>query len=192
MRFAIDMDGVVSNFHASLIDVANVIWPGRFPKSFVPDSWLYEGHLTELELNQVMSAIHHVPYFWENQTPLPGMEELRAGLLPKDEAVFITARADTKGEPATVQTAKWLHYRQLWPRGGYSSVIRVEDPAHKKDLFRALKLTNFLDDYAPTVEELNQIEGVQAFVFDQPWNRHATELPRVSSVTEYLAKIRAV
>lgn len=192
MRFGIDLDGVLGNFGAEVVAVGNRLWPGKFPLGYVPDNWDYEGYLTKNEWDQVWAAIKATPYFWENETNLPGLLELQYGMKKDDEIFFITARATTTGEPPSVQSARWLHYRSLWPRAGYSSVLQVGDPKYKQDLFRGLKLTFMLDDYAPTVEQLNQIEGMHAFVLDQPWNRYAKELPRVFSVTEYLEKIRAL
>lgn len=196
MRFGIDLDGCIANFTASVVAIGNSLWPGKFPPSYVPENWNYEGYLTDVEWAQIWTVIKDTPYFWENETEMDGVAQLRNGITLPDEVFFITARATTKGEPPAVQSARWLHHRHLWPRAGYSTVLQVEEPKNKQDLFRALKIKFMLDDYAPTVQQLNQIEidgePVRAFVLDQPWNRYATELPRVFSVTEYLNKIRAL
>ena len=190
MRFGIDLDGVLADFGEKVVTIGNQLWPGKFPPGYVPDNWDYEGHLTKEEWKEVWAVIKTTPYFWEDEIPMPGVTDLREGVRPDDEIFFITARARTVGEPPSVQSILWLHEQGLWPRAGYSHVIAVEDPKHKQDLFRALKLQFMLDDYAPTVEQLNQIEGMHVFLFDRPWNHYAAELPRVFSVSEYLNTIR--
>lgn len=192
MRFGIDLDGVLCDFTASVVDVANALWPGKLPKNFVADNWNYEGHLTPDEWDQIWVAIKKTPYFWENELTMVGATELQAGIKNDDEVFFITARTKTIGEPPAVQSARWLSHRRLYPRACYSTVLQVNDPKHKQDLFRGLDLKFMLDDYAPTVVQLNKIEGMHAFVLDQPWNRYEKDLPRVFSVTEYLSTIRSL
>ena len=190
IRFGIDMDGVLANFTAMAIEAANSIWPGKIPQGYVPDTWDYDGVLTKEEWAQVWTKIKATPYFWVNLPALPGALQLLNGLTKEDEPYFITARAKTIGDSPLAQSSFWLHIQHLWPRFGFSTVIPVADAKHKKDLFRGLGLKYMLDDYAPTVKELNEIEGVKAFLLDAPYNRHMI-LPRVYSVTEYLSIIRS-
>jgi 5'(3')-deoxyribonucleotidase len=192
MRYGLDLDGVLANFGAEVVAIGNALWPGKFPHLYAPDNWDYEGQLTKEEWAQIWTVIKATPYFWENETDLPGLARLKEKITPADEVFFITARETTIGEPPSVQSARWLHHRGLWPRAGYSSVLQVEEAKYKQDLFRGLKLKFMLDDYAPTIEQLNKIEGMHAFLLDQPWNRYANELPRVFSVSEYLEKIRTL
>ena len=205
MRFGIDLDGVIANFGARVIDAANVLWPGKLPPSFVPDNWDYVGTFTKADWDAVWAQIKSTPYFWEDEPTLPGLQDLTDYLVAqcrentdpvnpaqRDEIFFITARLRTKGAPPLVQSSHWLQIHGLWPRDGYSAVIPVAKAEHKKQLFQGLGLKLMLDDYAPTVKELNEIEGMHAFVLDQPWNRYATELPRVYSVAEYLDTIKNI
>lgn len=188
MRFGIDLDGVLADFGSCVVAVGNSLWPGKFPPGYLPDNWNYDGYLTDAEWGRIWEKIKATDYFWENEGELPGCRQLLQRVSPYDEIFFITARAKTIGEPPSVQSARWLHERKLWPRNGYSTVLQVEDSKHKADLFRGLKINFMLDDYAPTVESLNNIEGMHAYVLDQPWNRYAN-LPRVSSVDEYLIEV---
>ena len=195
MRYGIDLDGVLGDFGSRVVQIGNRLWPGKFPPGYIPDNWNYEGYLTEDEWDQVWANIKATPYFWLDEQAMPGVEELQDHLAffgEHDEVFFITARQTTKGEPPLAQSSQWLRVHGLWPRNGYSVVLQVEDPKHKQDLFRGLKLNYMLDDYAPTIEQLNKIEGMHAYVLDQPWNRYATSLPRVYSVSEYLDKIRRI
>lgn len=203
MKFGIDLDGVLGNFGVRVIEAANKLWPGKIAPNFVPDNWDYVGTLTPEEWKEVWAVIKATPYFWEDEPPTTGVEELQDFLNARmretanafaapnrDEIFFITARAVTKGDSPLVQTSRWLEHYGLWPRNGFSTVIPVAEAKHKKQLFEGLGLKFMLDDYAPTVEELNKIEGMHAFVLDQPWNRYMKHLPRVYSVTEYLDTIR--
>ena len=210
MRFGIDLDGVIANFTGRIIEITNSIWPGRLRPDFVPDNWDYVGTFTKEEWNEVWARVKATPFFWQGAGSLPGMEDLQNFLLQRsgeyagkvipsyslggrgtrDEIYFITARLATVGESPLVQSSNWLATYGCWPRDGYSTVIPVAEAKHKKQLFEGLGLKLMLDDYAPTVAELNEIEGMHAYVLDQPWNRYATELPRVYSVAEYLDTIK--
>lgn len=195
MRYGMDLDGVVANFGRAVIKAANSLWPGKMAEDFVPDNWDYVGTLTKEEWKLVWAVIKTTPRFWLGLEATTGASELRVGSTSKwgpneDEIYFVTARTQTIGESPLVQSAIWLSCEGLWPRGGRSTVIPVAEAKHKKDLFRGLGLKYMLDDYAPTVQDLNEIEGMHAFVMDQPWNHYATELPRVFSVAEYLSTIR--
>lgn len=197
MKYGIDLDGVLGNFTSRVIEVANKLWPGKMTEDFVPDNWDYVGTLTKEEWAQVWVEIKQMPYFWESEPALAGVDELRDFLINRpqhrtDEIFFITARAVTKGDGPLVQSSKWLSRFGLWPRAGFSTVIPVAEASHKKDLFRGLGLKFMLDDFGPTIGELNQIEGMHAYVLDQPHNQKYTELPRVYSVTEYLETIHKI
>lgn len=209
MRFGIDLDGVLANFTENVVDIANRLWPGKLPRGFVPRDWNYTGDLTSEEMSAIFKEIAVTPYFWENESELSGTEDLADYLRneryrhnlssdvaspenqeKRDQIYFVTARMATVGNPPLVQSAHWLAGRGFWPRNGFSTVIPVEHAKHKKDLFRGLGLNFMLDDYAPTVRELNGIEGMHAFVLDQPWNQKENQdLPRVFSVAEYLDEV---
>jgi hypothetical protein len=199
MKFGIDLDGVLCNFGARVIEAANVLWPGKLAPDYVPLDWNYTGVLNKEEWAQVWDYIKSRQYFWEDVPKMSGVAELQDFLMrrtnpeeKRDEIFFVTARAVTRGDGPLPQSSHWLQIHGLWPRDGFSTVIPVADSTQKKDLFRGLGVRYMLDDYAPTVAELNQIEGMHAFVLDQPWNQYATELPRVYSVIEYLETIRAL
>jgi 5' nucleotidase, deoxy (Pyrimidine), cytosolic type C protein (NT5C) len=197
MKFAIDLDGVLANFTAQVTKVANELWPGKIPEGFAPDNWDYVGTLTKSEWSEIWVRIKQTPYFWEDEPPLSGVDELQEFIygrpgVTKDEIFFITARAVTVGDGPLAQSSQWLNRYGLWPRKGLSTVIPVAQAAHKKDLFRGLGIKFMLDDYAPTIKELNEIEGMHAYVLDQPHNRYMTDIPRVFSVAEYLETIHTI
>lgn len=188
-KYGIDLDGVLGDFGSRVVEIGNRLWPGKFPPGYKPDNWNYDGYLTKDEWDTIWGVVKSTPFFWLDENGMPGLEELQDCILPKDEVYFITARARTIGDSPLVQSSQWLQAFGLFPRGGHSVVIQVDDPKYKQDLFRALKLEYMLDDYGPTVEQLQQI-GVNAYLLDQPWNRSYVALPRVYSVSEYLSLIR--
>lgn len=192
MKYGLDLDGVLCDFGGQVIRAGNEMWPGKFPPGFLPKNWDYEGYLTPHEWKQLWAKIDETPYFWENVGEDSGCEELQEHIKKTDEVFFITARRPTIGESPAIQSAHWLAARGLWPRDGYSTVIAVDSANFKKDIFRALKINFMLDDYAPTVEELNEIGTTTAFLLDRPWNDAAQNLPRVYSVREYLNAIRGL
>jgi 5' nucleotidase, deoxy (Pyrimidine), cytosolic type C protein (NT5C) len=199
MRFGIDLDGVLADFGGRVVEIGNKLWPGKFPPGYVLNNWNYEGYLNGEEWAQVWAAIKATPNFWIDESNMPGVDDLQnyLALQPNDEVFFITARATTIGAGPLPQSCAWLNARGLYPRGGYSVVLPVADASDKKQLFRGLGIQYMLDDYAPTVEQLNSIEKMGkfemcAFVLDQPWNRYASNLPRVYSVQEYLNVIHQI
>lgn len=185
-RYGIDLDGVLANFGARVVQAGNTLWPGKFPPGYVPDNWNYEGYLTGDEWNKIWEYIKSTPHFWLDEGEMAGLSELLDQIRPDDEIFFVTARAVTVGDSPAVQSAQWLMARGLFPRGGHSTVLQVMDSKHKQDLFKALRIEYMLDDYGPTVQQLIDC-GVKAYVLDQPWNRVYTDLPRVYSVSEYLS-----
>lgn len=194
MRFGIDVDGVLGNFGASVITTANKLWPGKMAHNYVPDNWDYTDVLSPEDWSLVWDEIKHTPNFWLNELPYTSsIQELRRFINNEAEDAdifFITSRATTIGASVLQQTSQWLKQESLFPLDGRASVIPVADAKHKEAVCAALKITHFLDDYAPTVQKLQTVEGLQAYVLDQPWNRYAAHLPRVFSVGEYLSRVQ--
>jgi len=190
IRFGIDLDGVLANFGTNVIEVVNSIWPDRLPLDYVPQDWDYSDVFTKEDWATVWAGIKRTEDFWYREDAIQeGISALDKFLLytpHKIDVYFITSRARTMGDTVLAQSSRWLAKFGLWPRNGHSTVIPVEDAKHKEAICAGLKLPFMLDDYAPTVQKLQTVEGLQAYVLDQPWNRYAEHLPRVYSVAEYL------
>jgi deoxypyrimidine-specific 5' nucleotidase type C protein (NT5C) len=190
MRFGVDIDGVFAQFIPEVVTITNRLWPSKnVPLDYQPDNWDFPDILTKDEWKQVWLEIRKTHGFWRNATPYrKNIEALQLFTNKHKDAdvYFITSRADTIGESVLAQTFKWLNWFDLAPRSGHSTIIPVADATHKAAVLRALQLPFFLDDYAVTVYQLQNISDLKTFVLDQPWNRHATDLPRVFSVAEYL------
>jgi hypothetical protein len=196
MKFGIDLDGVFVRFDIKVAEIANKLWPGKLPWDYVPQDWNYTGVLSTDDWDKIWVEIKQTPNFWgtlrgyvENVHALQGFFNYN----PSFDAYFITSRVETVGDSPLAQSFQWLQERYLAPRNGHSAVIAVSDAKMKASVIQALKIPYFLDDYAPTVEQLNNLEGFRphAMVLDRPWNRYATSLPRVYSVAEYLKIVKA-
>lgn len=188
IRFGIDLDGVLGNFTAEVITAANSLWPNKTPLDYIPENWDYQGILTPEEWKQVWAKLMDTENLWLKEQDLQGVYDLQKFVdkYPLAQIYFITARAQTKGMSVLVQSTRWLEQRGLWSRFNRSTVIPVEHSQDKLEVIRELKLPFFLDDHAPTISALQQIPNMEAYVLDEPHNRHAEFLPRVSSVKEYL------
>jgi hypothetical protein len=188
LRFGIDLDGVFGDFGARVKVVANILWPGRLPADYIPTNWDYTDVFTKEDWNEVWRIIKSTPDFWFYEEDYPAaVKAMRDFITDNDdlEVYYITSRANTAGDSVLRQSYHWLHNRDLF-RDGRMSLIPVQDAKHKEAVCAALKLPLMLDDYAPTVQKLQGVEGMQAYLLDQPWNRYATHLPRLFSVHEYL------
>lgn len=188
MKFGIDLDGVLADFTSAVIVVANRLWPNKLPIGYVPVDWNYKGVLTEQEWDMVWAELMRTENLWLNLPSLVGVAQLQVFLAyhPEANIHFITSRCDTKGLSAIVQCTSWLEQRRLWPRFDRSLVTPVQHASEKIDIIKNTKLPFFLDDYGPTVESLQGI--TKAYLLDAPYNQKY-DLPRVSSVAEYLYEI---
>jgi hypothetical protein len=46
-KIAIDVDGVLADFAAGVVDAANSLWPGKLPRGYQPTEWNYTSVLTK-------------------------------------------------------------------------------------------------------------------------------------------------
>lgn len=195
MKFGIDLDGVLARFETKAVEVANKLWPGKLPWDYVPQNWNYTDVFSAEDWDKVWIEIKQTPNFWGSiKGYVDNIHSLQSffNYNPTFDAYFITSRVETAGDSPLVQSFQWLQERYLAPRNGHSAIIAVSDAKMKAQVIQALKIPYFLDDYAPTVEQLNNLDGFrpQAFVLDRPWNRYAANLPRVFSVAEYLKIVK--
>lgn len=188
MKFAIDIDGVLSSFTSAVIKASNDIWPNKLPKDYVPTNWNYEGALTKAEWNLVWVELMHTENLWLTLPSLAGVAQLQVffAYYPNTEVYYITSRPQTRGMSSLVQTTQWLEQRNLWPRFDRSHVIVVNKPTEKEQFIQDLKLPFYLDDYGPTIQSVQKITN--AWLLDAPYNREYA-LPRVFSVREFLDKV---
>lgn len=198
MRIAFDMDGVLSNFTANVILVANDIWPGKIPLDYNgPYDWDYTDILTKKEWGTIWDRIKTIPNFWLRQPAIEkNVEELKEFRMVNSSPIwFITSRQATGGVSALYQTQLWLLQRQLIGVSDTPKVIAVAKPEEKEQYIKNLGIDFSIDDLGSTVERHNKISGHmsereshRAYLLDQPWNKNCKE-PRVYSVKEFLEVI---
>ena len=189
MRFGIDLDGVLADFGKQVIKTANEMWPGKMPLDYLPQQWSYTDIFTKEEFSKLWEQIRLTDDFWQEEQPYYHAVKSLQDFLEynkKADVYFITSRVETTGESVLRQCSFWLQTYQLWPRYGHSTVIPVADPKYKLDIIAGLKLPFMLDDYDVTVEHLQKLDNCKTYLLDQPWNRHAKNLPRLFSVADYL------
>ena len=190
-KFGIDVDGVLSDFGGAFRVVANQIYPNRLPEGYQPSNWDYIDKFTKEEFKIVWDAVHEIPDFYFYQKPIQANIDALRDFVSKNrcEVYFITSRRQTAGDSILRQTEMWLDNQGLLVRRGGASVVPVPNTGAKKDILSALKIPYMIDDYDATVRNLQTLETTKTFLLDAPWNQHATDLPRLYSVAEYLTEL---
>ncbi len=89
----------------------------------------------------------------------------------------VTDRSFGRPGASQLATMDWLERHGIWP----DSITYTADKA-------SVRLDYLLDDKPENVEALLET-GCRAFLRDQPWNQHATHLPRLHSVADYIKEI---
>ncbi len=109
--------------------------------------------------------------------PLPGAVPVLRKLAQTAPLTFITARPDA--EPI----AAWLT-KTLGPDiTRAATLVAMGDHDNKGYHINRLGLSHFIDDRFETCEQLHKA-GINALVFEQPWNRGRHNLPSVASWDE--------
>lgn len=186
MRIGTDIDGVLADFSNSLFKIVNDLWPGRISSKYIVKDWNYTDVIAKNEWPIIWSEIQSTPFFWCDLKPLDGVLALQKFVKnhPEHEFYFITARTQTGEMSASVQTKMWLLDRGLFGNGR-SHVKVVEHAAEKKAYIQSKELDYYLDDYAPTIEDLQNVPRTKSYLLSTHYNR-ASQAPKVYSVDEYL------
>ncbi|MBU2548603.1 MAG: hypothetical protein KKB20_09355 [Proteobacteria bacterium] len=104
--------------------------------------------------------------------PYPGAAQVLAGLIEQAPLLFVTAR------PSAGPIAEW--FRLTLPELPVEriEIVPTGDPMKKLECLRDHGRRHFIDDHLDTCRMLDQA-GLDAFVFDQPWNRRDQTLRRL-------------
>lgn len=192
IKIAVDVDGVLSCFTTSFINVINSIWPLKIPPGYQPPNWNYTDKLSVNEMKIAWKRVLETKNIWVDEGPLPGvkgMKEMLHKFAEQDVSVYyVTHRPKTKGWSSLVQTNIWMEEYGL--RKSNTSVIVVESSDVKAKVYEALGISYSIDDRPETVELCNMVKGHRAYLLDQSWNRDlpieiADTIARVYSVTEF-------
>ena len=184
MRYALDLDGVLADFHSGFARAAGRLWPGRILAHVPPDDKHYESlGLDRSEVEMIKDEIRKTPNFWAY---LPALREGVAAVAfhqiehPCDEIFYVTARLDdTTGMNIMGQSQIWVENTGI---GGLGTAVIVS--RDKQDVFRALDVDAALDD------DPRYLTGFpQGFLLSQPWNQdYSGSVRRIESVHAFFVR----
>jgi len=192
IRLGIDIDGVICDFSREVSKMANRLFNKQLPLGYLPKNWNWSDVLTAEEWKAIWKELMATEDFWLHLIELPGARELHSFLAKNNDTqvYFITSRAQSVGQSTLMQTTQWLERRGLWPRFDRSTVI-VTEASEKWKYLKALEIPWYLDDYLPTIVQVQSIcEGTRGVVFDAPYNQDGRGIPRFYSVAAYLQQVK--
>lgn len=170
MRFGIDLDGVVCDFHKGLAEVINSIWLGRIPtgKEYPPEWDMTSLGLSRAELGQVWQKVGATRNWWlslpahTNNVSAIYRHRLRHH---NDEIFYVTARStETDGMPIMHQSQRWL---EMCGIGGHGTAVIVAPEGSKKiDIYEKIGVDYAVDDCLDIVEQGPHV----IYLLDRPWN----------------------
>lgn len=188
MKISFDIDGVLADFSQDAIKTIRALYRPDLPADYTHDVWSFANILEPGQWDDAFKFMMQQDNFWthlrpfkENITPIYEFINTHG----EDSVYFVTARPDCRGGSAKTMTQLWLMDNGLPFRN------LVVSPSHsaKPDILQAHGIEAHLDDYAPTIQACQGLPGLRAYVLDQKYNQHATELPRVYSTAEYLLEV---
>lgn len=190
MKIGFDVDGVLADFIRGFGDVARGLYGSmRVPEDFIPTDWNFGNLLTKDELDTTWKAVAGIENFWEGLQFLPSAVVLRAFAQKTSHDVwFVTSRVQGAGNTIALQTQHWMRNLGVDPYW-YRGIITVDRSDAKIPIIQNVGITAFIDDYGPTVEALDQVQGVAGYLLDQPWNQDAKVKNRVKTLEDYIAAI---
>jgi hypothetical protein len=190
------MDDVVARFAKRFFgEIIHRQNPDVVPAGYLPTT--RQG--TELGLNgKIRDAawreIDKDPFFWEDlEAYEDNVEALHHWIhFSLSDVYFVTARAATGKRSALAQTGLWLRDKNLALPN--TSVVTVTKAKDKWRVYGAIGIQYSLDDFDENVlscaqaTKMGALENHRAYLLDQPWNQHATDLDycRVKSMAEFL------
>ncbi len=179
-----DIDGVVADTMGSFIRIAKDDYGiNTIKKENITSYWLEQClPIPDHIIGEIIEKILADP-FGTGLKPIPGAIETLEALAAYAPLTFVTARPN--GKPIE----EWLR-KQL--AGVPPEMIRVTatgEHSAKASLLKEIGISYFVEDHLETCLEIAR-EGITAIVFDQPWNRQDSSLPRAASWRELASWIR--
>ena len=152
-----------------------------------PVDWDWSNfNLTKEQFDEAWAEIHSTNNFWEKLKIRQGVSLDSLDQLFPSELYYITSREETVGDPAQVQTAKWLkkNLGELVP----SVIISF----NKGEVAKALKLDAFVDDNINNcLKVLEAVPTCKVFIMDGSHNKgfNHPQIKRVYSFDEFVNTI---
>lgn len=175
MKTALDIDGVLADFNARIIETAKEMGLGKhFPaRAAWCKTWYYSDKFSE-----VWDAIKGDVQWWLSIEPFPGARE--SIKFPVD--AYVTAR------PIPCKfTAAWLQHYEF----PIANVLTVEPDTSKVAALKHLGIELYVDDRPDNFHEI-LAAGITCLLFDRPWNRECADgglrITSLEQVTQYLKK----
>lgn len=168
---AFDIDGVVADTMAIFIELARKKYGlTELSKEQMTCYDLHRCLDLEREVIDDLICLTLSDEYTLQTPPVPGAPEVLTTISEQTPLRFITARI----WPESI--IQWLE--QILPdvSPGRIQVIATGAPEAKATVLREMGITAFVDDRLETCIQLAQ-EGFRPIVFDQPWNRDASQLP---------------
>jgi phosphoglycolate phosphatase-like HAD superfamily hydrolase len=190
-RVSFDLDGVLVDYLGGIYQMAQEMYPGRFPKDYAKRmAYDFEDVLRFSEWMDLMHKFHKAENLWEALPPLqPNLDDFRTyAKSGKDEIFIITARPQTPGRPTVEQTMRWFTKHDV--PVDRTHVYVVKHSADKAPLIKLLGVKFSTDDLYTTIDHSNEVPGHKAFLFTAPWNTHVPDMPRVDSIAHFIGTVR--
>lgn len=148
MKIAIDLDGVLSNFEHTYLNLANKMFGVGIPMVQEYPEWGYvDKFLTKDQSSALWEEIKNDPCFWY-ELPVDNVSQQTFfrinNLQPNHEIYFITVRA---GVEVKAQTEAWLRDHGI----DNPTVLVVHD---KGPVAAGLDLDVFIDDYPKNISSV--------------------------------------
>ncbi|MCU0571947.1 MAG: hypothetical protein MUC41_03030 [Syntrophobacteraceae bacterium] len=181
IRLAFDIDGVVADTMAVFVRLARE----RYGLTHLTkdDLRCYELHECLDVDREVLNDLICLTLDDEHTLQVPAMEgatEVLTRLARHGPLRFVTARI----WPESI--TRWLHLTLHEVPGDRIQVIATGAPEAKRQVLHDLGIQFFLEDRLETCRHL-ALNGIQPFLYDQPWNRlpEGDEFPRIVSWDQF-------
>lgn len=179
-RVAFDIDGVVADTMRAFISIAREEYNiDTLHKGMITSYWLERClPIPEEVVLKIVHQLVHEPLYVALE-PIALAREAMLAYAEYSPLIFVTAR------PEQAPIHQWL--QELLPElpESHIQVIATGEHRAKAQLLKQLGIETFIEDHLETCLQIHEV-GIQALVFDQPWNQGETPCPRLHSWQDFL------
>ncbi len=174
---AFDIDGVVTDTMEAFLSIASQEYGYHLKKEDITSYWLDK--CLDIPTSVVDAIVHRIlndPY-GVGLSPIEGAFEALRRFSLCSPLIFVTAR------PLAGPIEGWLQAGLSISNGASMKVIATGKHGAKLEVLKAMGIKFFVEDHLDTCRQLCE-HGINAIVFDQPWNQGGTPYKRVGSWME--------